>query len=694
MKKIDIAKYLVVALFCFCNMNNLLFAQKDNKVTIIFDTDMGPDYDDVGALALLHALADKGEVNILATVSSNMYENAVPCIDVLNHYFGRPDIPVGGPTEGVNVVDGRFVDKLYWCEILPALYPHRIKSSDKYPDAVELYRKMLSKQPDNSVTIVTVGFFTNLAMLLETQGDSYSELDGKELIRKKVKHLVSMAGSFPEGREFNVYRDSISSVKVFNDWPTPVILSGFQIGVDIRTGLRLVANEKISGSPVKDAYSLCIPTDKKGRSSWDQTAVLVAVKGFDKYFDIKYGTMTVLPNGNNTWQDKAAGQHGQLIPKIPKEDLAVLIEDLMMHQPVKSSRISTVPTIDISGQKKKHIIIATGTETIYQGHPTTVLMEDGRTIFCVWSFNHGGVAGPMAKSTDGGLTWEQVESPADWKDMKNCPSIYRMIDKKGKERLMVYSAQPNIAQSYSEDGGKTWSPVRSMNMTCVMAFTSMVRLKNGDYLGMYNRRPQGQVGPPQNEVCQSISKDGGLTWERPRVVVVNGENNIPCEPFVFYSPDKKQLACLIRDNKRDGHSLVIFSDDEGETWSDPIETPWGLTGDRHIAQYAPDGRLVVAFRDMAPLSPTRGHFIIWIGHYNDLVCQTPGQYRVKLLHSYAGNDCGYPGLEILPDGTFLATTYIKYEAGEKKHSIVSLRFTLDEMDSSIKSSVDNKRANK
>ncbi|MEA5127928.1 MAG: exo-alpha-sialidase [Proteiniphilum sp.] len=694
MKKIDIAKYLVVALFCFCNMNNLLFAQKDNKVTIIFDTDMGPDYDDVGALALLHALADKGEVNILATVSSNMYENAVPCIDVLNHYFGRPDIPVGGPTEGVNVVDGRFVDKLYWCEILPALYPHRIKSSDKYPDAVELYRKMLSKQPDNSVTIVTVGFFTNLAMLLETQGDSYSELDGKELIRKKVKHLVSMAGSFPEGREFNVYRDSISSVKVFNDWPTPVILSGFQIGVDIRTGLRLVANEKISGSPVKDAYSLCIPTDKKGRSSWDQTAVLVAVKGFDKYFDIKYGTMTVLPNGNNTWQDKAAGQHGQLIPKIPKEDLAVLIEDLMMHQPVKSSRISTVPTIDISGQKKKHIIIATGTETIYQGHPTTVLMEDGRTIFCVWSFNHGGVAGPMAKSTDGGLTWEQVESPADWKDMKNCPSIYRMIDKKGKERLMVYSAQPNIAQSYSEDGGKTWSPVRSMNMTCVMAFTSMVRLKNGDYLAMYNRRPQGQVGPPQNEVCQSISKDGGLTWERPRVVVVNGENNIPCEPFVFYSPDKKQLACLIRDNKRDGHSLVIFSDDEGETWSDPIETPWGLTGDRHIAQYAPDGRLVVAFRDMAPLSPTRGHFIIWVGHYNDLVCQTLGQYRVKLLHSYAGNDCGYPGLEILPDGTFLATTYIKYKAGEKKHSIVSLRFTLDEMDSSIKSSVDNKRANK
>lgn len=352
----------------------------------------------------------------------------------------------------------------------------------------------------------------------------------------------------------------------------------------------------------------------------------------------------------------------------------------------------TLPTIDLSTQKERQTVIAPGTETIYQGHPTTVLMEDGKTIFCVWSFNHGGIAGPMAKSTDGGITWEQIKSPSDWSNMKNCPSIYRMTDKKGKERLMVYSAQPNIAQTYSENGGKTWTPIKSMNIPCVMAFTSMVQLKNGDYLAMFNRRPEGQTGPPQNEVCQSISKDGGLTWNTPQTIVPNSKNNIPCEPFVFYSPDKKQLACLIRDNKRDGHSLVIFSNDEGKTWSNPVETPWGLTGDRHIAQYAPDGRLVVAFRDMAPLSPTREHFIVWIGHYNDLINQTQGQYRVKLLHSYAGSDCGYPGLEILPDGTFVATTYIKYEAGEKKHSVVSVRFSLKETDDYIRTAIHNERA--
>ena len=109
MKRMNTLKYLFLALFCFCNISTSISAQNESKVNIIFDTDMGPDYDDVGALAMLHALADKGEANILATVSSNMYKNAVSCIDVINHYFGRPDIPVGGPDKGINVVDGRFV---------------------------------------------------------------------------------------------------------------------------------------------------------------------------------------------------------------------------------------------------------------------------------------------------------------------------------------------------------------------------------------------------------------------------------------------------------------------------------------------------------------------------------------------------------------------------------------------------------
>src|SRR5687768_13692567 len=68
-----------------------------DPVPVIFDTDMGPDYDDVGAITLLHAFADKGEAKILATMASTKYEGVASVLDVLNTYFGRPDVPVGVP---------------------------------------------------------------------------------------------------------------------------------------------------------------------------------------------------------------------------------------------------------------------------------------------------------------------------------------------------------------------------------------------------------------------------------------------------------------------------------------------------------------------------------------------------------------------------------------------------------------------
>jgi hypothetical protein len=139
----------------------------------------------------------------------------------------------------------------------------------------------------------------------------------------------------------------------------------------------------------------------------------------------------------------------------------------------------------------------------------------------------------------------------------------------------------------------------------------------------------------------------------------------------------------MRENQRVGPSLVMFSDDEGETWSNMQETTWELTGDKHVAKYAPDGRLVIAFRDRMPESPYYGHFVVWIGKYEDLLfgISNRDQYRIKVLHSYAGADCGYPGLEILPDGTVIATTYIKYQNNADKQSIVSARFNMNELDS-------------
>jgi hypothetical protein len=169
-----------------------------------------------------------------------------------------------------------------------------------------------------------------------------------------------------------------------------------------------------------------------------------------------------------------------------------------------------------------------------------------------------------------------------------------------------------------------------------------------------------------------------MTWSPWRILLDLGDLK-PCEPAVVRSPDGGQLLCLLRENLN-RISLFMISDDEGRTWSEAKPLPPGLFGDRHIAQYADDGRLVVCFRDTGQASSTRNHFVAWVGRYEDIVAGRDGQYRVKLLHSHRGSDCGYPGLERLPDGTFVATTYIKYQPGPEKHSVVCTRFTLAETD--------------
>lgn len=337
---------------------------------------------------------------------------------------------------------------------------------------------------------------------------------------------------------------------------------------------------------------------------------------------------------------------------------------------------SPLPVVDLSGDTSRQVVIAAGTESVYQGHPTTLLMPDGKTMFAVWCIEHGGFAGPMARSDDGGLTWRRLDAslPEGFTKHKNCPSIYRMVDPAGKERLWVFSAQPEMPSIMSADGGETWTEMKPLGFPCVMTFSSVVALRDGRHLGMYHRRTEDSL-----QVMQTATSDGGLTWSEP-VVVADVEGKDPCEPFAFRSPGGDELCCLMRENTHKGRSLVMFSRDEGATWTAPVDTAWGLTGDRHMGVYADDGRLVVAFRDKAIDSPTRGHFVAWVGTYDDIKAGREGQYRIKLLHSHAGGDCGYPGMERLPDGTIVATTYIKYRPGNDKHSVVSTRFKLAETD--------------
>jgi pyrimidine-specific ribonucleoside hydrolase len=324
-------------LICFCSSlkSQSEFPKPAYPMRVIFDTDFGPDYDDVGAITLLHCFADSGWIDILATMGSSKYQNAAAAINVFNTYFGRPEIPVG-------MVRGNAVelgDKQHWTDTVVRRYPHRIQSNQDVPDALALYRKILAAQPDHSVTIITVGFLTNLANLLNSSQDAYSSLNGYDLVKRKVRILVSMGGRFPSGREFNLAEDVNASKKVLAEWPTNILFSGFEIGQKIKTGLLLINNDKIQNSPVKDVFSICIPMakeDSAGRMSWDETAVLVAVKGWRDYYTLENGTCTINPDGINEWKD-TGDTRAHLVEKQSPLIVSEIINQLIMHQPMKQN---------------------------------------------------------------------------------------------------------------------------------------------------------------------------------------------------------------------------------------------------------------------------------------------------------------------------------------------------------------------
>jgi inosine-uridine nucleoside N-ribohydrolase len=299
-------------------------------VPVIFDTDMGPDYDDVGAITMLHAYADAGDAKILATMASTKYDGVGAVLNVLNTYFKRADLPIGVPKGNASTLR----DFQHWSDTLIARYPHQVKTNDELPDAVGLYRKILAGEEDNSVTIITVGFLTNIANLMQSGADENSSLSGKELVHQKVKKLVCMAGRFPEGMEFNIEQDAQAAKYVFENFENPIIFSGFEIGARIKSGLPLIHNPNISNSPVKDVFALSIPMakeDSAGRMSWDETAVLVGIKGHEPYYTMTPGTIEVQSNGFNRWKSAGNKQHYLVAEKLPAVER--LINDLIMHQP-------------------------------------------------------------------------------------------------------------------------------------------------------------------------------------------------------------------------------------------------------------------------------------------------------------------------------------------------------------------------
>ncbi|MCK9413389.1 MAG: nucleoside hydrolase [Prolixibacteraceae bacterium] len=331
--KNPIAFLLLLCIWMFQSCTTPHKPETTAPIKIILDTDIGPDFDDVGAVAVLHAMADSGQVEILGIMACNKDSLVVPTIDVLNTYFDRPAIPVGAPkSKGVKMGPNK-----QWPDSIVAHYPHKIRSTNGAPDAVAQYRKILSAQPDGSVTIVSIGFITNLNNLLQSTSDQISNLNGTDLVARKVKKLVSMAGWFPKGKEYNVYMDSTASKYCFEHWPTPVIFTGFEIGDKVKTGLTLVGST-IRNNPVKDAFRIAMAgsnDDSNGHSSWDQTAVLIAIYGTEPFFTTVKGTIRVNQDGSNTWDENPEGMQYYVKMKMSPDSLAEFIERRMMHEPVK-----------------------------------------------------------------------------------------------------------------------------------------------------------------------------------------------------------------------------------------------------------------------------------------------------------------------------------------------------------------------
>ncbi|MFY9152247.1 MAG: nucleoside hydrolase [Prolixibacteraceae bacterium] len=318
---------LIIFFFTFSGIN------ASEPVKIIFDTDMGPDFDDVGAITILHALATNGECEILATMASDGYPFIGPTLEVFNRYFQKPDIPIGVPDAEAPA----FSCPNHWNDSLVINYLPKVKTNKDYPFATDVYRKVLAAQADQSVVIVTVGFLSNLATLLKSAPDQYSSLSGKELVAKKVKKWVAMAGGFPEGNEFNINQHARASEYVIANWPTPVLFSGFEIGAKIMTGNK-VATQGTKGSPVQWAYEYCLSNyeNKKSvnRNSWDHTAVLCAVRDPEKYFYVlRNGTFVCHPDGSNLWDPDQNSNHSFLVHKYPYQKIADILDDLMLFEP-------------------------------------------------------------------------------------------------------------------------------------------------------------------------------------------------------------------------------------------------------------------------------------------------------------------------------------------------------------------------
>lgn len=333
-----------------------LWAKVDRKspaepVRLIIDTDMYTDIDS-GAVAIAHVLADAGECELIGVIScAGGSAVSVPMIELVNAVYGRPELPVGAPKDWVIAPEKDPERK--GLDAHPERFPHyeqmrrairanpglvRHARSDEAPDAVAVYRRLLAAQPDASVTICTIGWLTNMRQLLASRPDAISPLSGRDLVARKVRLLFSMACAFPDGREYNAWRDTISTAIVLYDWPGPIHFVDYNYGFGMKCGMPLARRPPSMNNPVQEIYRDTIQRNvcgkKGGHPAWDEVTVLFAVRGWEPYCHGVRGRFDIVNNrGDNRWTPDPNGPHVVVREKMPRKEVCAIIDELLTRAP-------------------------------------------------------------------------------------------------------------------------------------------------------------------------------------------------------------------------------------------------------------------------------------------------------------------------------------------------------------------------
>lgn len=321
----------------------------------------------------------------------------------------------------------------------------------------------------------------------------------------------------------------------------------------------------------------------------------------------------------------------------------------------------------------------------YLGHPTTTMLADGKTILVVYPKGHGKGAIQMKRSVDGGKTWSgRLPTPKSWETSLETPTIHRLIDPTThRSRLILWSGLNPARYSLSEDEGRKWTELKPAGVWGgIVVMSSLIQLRDGSYMALFHDDGRFFYPEPQSggvfTLYKTLSRDGGKTWSFPEAILSRSDLQL-CEPGALRSPDGKTIAVLLRENARKANSQIIFSHDEGKTWTVPRALPRALCGDRHVAKYAKDGRLIISFRDMPPEGAWKGDWVAWVGTWDDLVNGRSGQYKVRLKDNKNEWDSGYPAIERLQDGSFVLVSYGHWAENEPAY-VLCVRLSLAQLD--------------